>query len=174
MATTAIVVVAFLVPADFYYHYPAFLAPFLAMALALPAARLIDGAGPQELRRGGQPSARLRAWAAGLAGLAVLVLPLAMPWAENSPVPTYRRPVAAIERALPPGRVSSAIRSPLLISANRLVSAVPGCPVVVDGTGTSYALGHGQSALTAGSVPAVAAVWRRAFGAAQYVVPDPG
>ena len=61
----------------------------------------------------------------------------------------------------------------LLISANRLVSAVPGCPVVVDGTGTSYALGHGQSALTAGSVPAVAAVLRRAFGAAQYVVLTP-
>ena len=173
VATTVIVVVAFLVPADFYYHYPAFLAPFLAMALALPAARLIDGAGPQELRRIGQPSARLRAWAAGLTGLAVLVLPLARPWAENSPVPTYRRPVAAIERALPPGACVLSDQVSLLISANRLVSAVPGCPVVVDGTGTSYALGHGQSALTAGSVPAVAAVWRRAFGAAQYVVLTP-
>jgi hypothetical protein len=173
VVTAVIVVVAFLVPADFYYHYPAFLAPFLAMALALPAARLIDGAGPQEGRRGRQPSARVRAWAAGLAGLAVLVLPLAMPWAENSPTPTYWRPVAAIERAIPPGACVLTDQVSLLISANRLVSAVPGCPVVVDGTGTSYALGHGQSALTAGGVPAVAAVWRRAFGAAQYVVLTP-
>ena len=61
----------------------------------------------------------------------------------------------------------------LLISADRLVSRDPGCPVVVDGTGTSYALAHGQSALTSGQVPAVAAVWQRAFSAAQYVVLTP-
>jgi len=38
----ALIVVAFLVPDDFYYHYPAFLAPFLGLAFALPAARLLD------------------------------------------------------------------------------------------------------------------------------------
>ncbi len=37
----ALVVAAFLWPVDFYYHYPAFLAPFLALAVALPAARLL-------------------------------------------------------------------------------------------------------------------------------------
>ena len=36
-----LVVASFLWPADFYYHYAAFLAPFLALALALPAARLV-------------------------------------------------------------------------------------------------------------------------------------
>ena len=64
VVTTAIVVAAFIIPADFYYHYPAFLAPFLGMALALPAARLIDGNGPQERRRSRPPTARFRAWAA--------------------------------------------------------------------------------------------------------------
>ena len=47
VATAALVVVAFLVPDDFYYHYPAFLAPFLAMAFALPASRLLDGWRPR-------------------------------------------------------------------------------------------------------------------------------
>src|SRR6266481_2263480 len=37
----ALVVAAFLWPVDFYYHYAAFLAPFLALAMALPAARLL-------------------------------------------------------------------------------------------------------------------------------------
>ena len=39
LATCALAVVAFLWPADFYYHYAAFLAPFLALAIALPVAR---------------------------------------------------------------------------------------------------------------------------------------
>ena len=68
VATAALIVVAFLVPDDFYYHYPAFLAPFLAMAFALPAARLLDG---WQARPG--RSARRAAWlrrsAAAAAGL---------------------------------------------------------------------------------------------------------
>jgi hypothetical protein len=40
---------------------------------------------------------------------------------------------------------------------------------VVDGFGASYALG-GRSAAAAGAIRAVADVWMRAFGAAQYVL----
>ncbi len=40
---------------------------------------------------------------------------------------------------------------------------------MVDATGTDFVLGGGRNGLTAGSVPAVAAVWRQALGAAQYV-----
>jgi hypothetical protein len=58
----------------------------------------------------------------------------------------------------------------LLIALDRFYSSVPGCSVIVDGTGTSYALGHGQVALDAGRVPAVAALWRQAFGKASYVL----
>src|SRR5262249_33154513 len=41
IGTCALVVGAFLWPPDFYYHYAAFLAPFLALVLALPASRLL-------------------------------------------------------------------------------------------------------------------------------------
>jgi len=159
VVTAVLVVAAFLVPDDFYYHYPAFLAPFLAMALGLPAARLAG-------RWPGWP----RRCAAGLAGLAVLVLPFAAGGAESSPTPTYASALPALERVIPPGACVLSDQASLLISADRFVSATPGCPVIVDGTGTSYALGHGQSALTAGRVAAVAAVWRQAFGAAHYVL----
>jgi alpha-1,2-mannosyltransferase len=183
LATTALVVVAFLIPDDFYYHYPAFLAPFLAMAIALPAARLIDGWRARQARgareapeareaRGGRGA--LGTWlprsAAGLAALAVLVLPFAAGGAESSPTPTYASALPALERVIPPGSCVASDQASLLISADRFYSSVPGCPVLVDGTGTSYALGHGQTALTAGRVAAVAAVWRQAFGAAHYVL----
>jgi len=55
--TFALTVVAFLLPADFYVHYPAFLAPFLALAIALPVSRVLGAlpaAGPRvHLRRPG-------------------------------------------------------------------------------------------------------------------------
>ena len=51
--TCALVVVAFLWPADFYYHYAGFLAPFLALALALPASRLLGGAACRARPAGG-------------------------------------------------------------------------------------------------------------------------
>ena len=165
VATAALIVVAFLVPDDFYYHYPAFLAPFLAMAFALPAARLLDGWQPSSGR-----AARLRRTAVGLAGLAVLVLPFVAGRAESSPTPTYADALPALQRVIPPGACVVTDEVALLISEDRFTSSTPGCPVMVDGFGTSYALAHGQSSLTAGRVPAVAAVWRQAFGAARYVL----
>ena len=44
--TTALIVLAFLWPPDYYPHYAGFLAPFLALAVALPAARLVDALAP--------------------------------------------------------------------------------------------------------------------------------
>jgi len=168
VATAGLVVAAFLIPDDFYYHYAAFLAPFLAMAFALPAARLIDAWSAPSAR-----AERLRRCAAGLAGLAILVLPLAAPGAEDSATPTYAHALAAVKRVVPPGSCVLSDEVALLISADRFVSSAPGCPQIVDGTGTSYALGHGRSALAAGRVAAVAAAWRQAFGAARFVLLTP-
>ena len=42
LAAGALTIIAFLWPADFYYHYAGFLAPFLALAIALPVARFVD------------------------------------------------------------------------------------------------------------------------------------
>jgi len=162
LVTTALVVVAFLVPDDFYYHYPAFLAPFLGLALAVPAARLLAA-------RAGPP-ARVRRSAAWGAGLVLLVLPLAAPGADYSPTPTYVDALPAIERVIPPGACVLTDQASLLISLGRFYSSVPGCPVIADGTGTSYALGHGRSAAEAGSVPAIAAMWRQAFSKASYAL----
>jgi hypothetical protein len=42
LASFALVVAAFLWPADFYYHYAAFFTPFVALAIALPVSRLLN------------------------------------------------------------------------------------------------------------------------------------
>ena len=165
VATTAVVVVAFLVPVDFYYHHPAFLAPFLGMALALPAARIVDA-------RAATARGPWR-FAVPVTGLAILVLPIAVPGPESDPTPTYSAALTAVDRVIPPGACVLTDEVALLISADRFSSSAPGCPVLVDGTGTSYALGHGRSAATAGTVPAVAAVWQQAFRAARYVLLTP-
>jgi alpha-1,2-mannosyltransferase len=178
VATTVVVIIAFLIPDDFYYHYSAFLAPFLAMAFALPAARLIDAGHDAATgqRRDGRrpvPPAGLRRPAVAVAGLAILVLPLALPGAEDSPTPTYATAVAAVERAVPPGACVLSDQASVLISADRFVAGAAGCPVIVDGTGTGYALGGGRSAPQAGAVPAVEQLWLRAFESARYVLLTP-
>lgn len=158
VAVAGLVAVAFLVPANFYYHYPAFFGPFLAMAIALPAARLA-----------GNDARWLRRAAAGVTALAIVVLPIAVPRAENSNQPTFSTAIAAITRVIPKGACVVTDQASLLISANRFISSVPGCVPIVDGFGTSYALG-GRDAEAAGAIPAVAELWKRAFDAAQYVL----
>jgi hypothetical protein len=158
VAVAGLVAVAFLVPDNFYYHYPAFFGPFFAMALALPAARLIANAG------GWLPRA-----AVGVAALAIVVLPIAVPRAENSQQPTFSAAIAALTRVIPKGACVATDQASLLISANRFVSSVPGCVPVVDGFGTSYALA-GRNAEAAGAIAAVAKLWKQAFDAAQYVL----
>jgi len=184
VVSAALVVAAFLLPDDFYYHYPGFLAPFLAMSLALPASTLLagetgpgaavaalPGAAPLGRLRGGPWPGRLRWSVAGLAGLVLVVLPFAVPKAEDAPTPVYR--VTAVQRVIPPGACVLTDQVSLLIAADRFTSGVPGCSLMVDGTGTDFVLGHGRDGFSAGSVPAVAAVWRQAFGAAQYVLLTP-
>src|SRR5262249_32218104 len=113
VAVAGLVVVAFLVPDNFYYHYAAFLGPFLAMAFALPAARLIDnvghadkglqsGQGSRSRPRWPPSAAWLRRAAIGVAALTIVALPIAVPKAENSPSPTFRVAIAEVTQVILP------------------------------------------------------------------------
>jgi glycosyl transferase family 87 len=61
LGTCALVVVSFLWPSDFYPHYAAFLAPFLGMAIGLPAARLVDAVAAREARPAPEQAAQHQA-----------------------------------------------------------------------------------------------------------------
>ena len=167
--TGAAVVGTFLWPAQFHYHFSGFLAPWLGLAMALPAARLLAA-----LRaRGGQPRlGQLAGWAfAGVAAAAIIAASVNQFSFESQLRPVAKpASMAAGERIIPPGACVLADNVAYTITANRFVNSVPGCPTVDDGTGANFALAHGLSALTgAGRVPAVAAMWRSAFTHAQYV-----
>jgi hypothetical protein len=165
--TCVLVIVAFLWPADFYYHYAGFLAPFLALALALPLSRLLAVLPTGEARRW---PARVQRWAAvgACAALAVLtVLQVAAEDHEASGVPASE--IAAVQRVIPPGACVATDQASNVIAINRFVSTAPGCSLMIDGVGTDYALSNGRNGQTgAGRSPAVEAAWLAEFRAARY------
>lgn len=86
IAMTAVVIAAFLWPADYYPHYAGFLEPFLVCAIALPAARLGALVGPA-----GSVSDLRSAWRVGLPQLRSQLRPVGtrlarFVWAVRWPV----------------------------------------------------------------------------------------
>ena len=185
LGTAAVIVLAFLWPADFYYHYAAFLAPFLALAVALPVARLMDAlgvalsVGPGAPPRRHRPP-RLALAACTVAGVVLLALTviqahyestLKPPGSQTSSGPAGgTRMVREVKRIIPPGACVLTDQASYTIAANRFLSARPGCVPIVDGVGSDYSLSHGLNAITgAGRVASVRALWMSALRGAQYV-----
>ncbi len=158
LGTTALVVGMFLWPSQFHYHFCAFLAPYLAVAIALPAAAIAG-------RSWGRPLA------AGLAAVLVVVSAVIGVRAESQLRPDVTpATIEAAARLIPPGSCVVTDEVSLLLLADRFTAARPGCSPVLDGLGTDLALSGGLKPATgAGRVPAVAAVWRRAFEGARFV-----
>lgn len=175
VASTTGIVVMFLYPSQFHYHFSAFIAPFLGLAIALPVGALVQWWHERAARRAGARSrppgpvlGRLVTVAAavGLAAFAVV-----QAGAESKLVP-YAGPakIAAIARHIPPGSCVSTDSISLLVLSGHLTSDVPGCSRMLDGLGTDLALSGGLKPGTgAGQVPAVAAVWRQAFTHARFI-----
>ena len=181
LAATALTVIAFLWPADFYYHYAGFLAPFLAVAVGLPVARFVDAlrarsADPAAPRR---PAARLVVrYATPVAIVAVIAMGVAQFAFESSLQPPLAPTtpgltsdvVSAASNVIPPGACVLTDQASYTIAANRFVSSRPGCVPMADGVGSDYSLSGGRSAATgAQRVPAVRALWMSALRGAQYV-----
>jgi hypothetical protein len=166
LVTAALVVAAFMWPADFYYHYAEFFAPFLALCVGLPAARLVAG-----LQRADRRPARrwpLRA-ATAVAVAAITAMTVSQVYHEARAKGSADQ-FAALQRVVPPGACVLTDEASYTIAANRFISDVPGCSQVVDGEGTDLALSDGKNGVTgAGRVPAVRAVWDQALRSAQYV-----
>lgn len=161
-----LVVGAFLWPADFYDHYSGFLAPFLALSIALPGARLLTALGGSRRRVAG--ITRRYALPAAAAVLAAFVGLQAAGqshlWAAFS-----MGELRDIQRLIPRGACVVTDQVSYTIAINRFVSTSPRCSIMVDGVGSDYALSGGRNGMTgAGSVPAVQAMWLSAFKAAQY------
>ena len=169
VVTAALIVIAFMVPPGFFFHFPGFLEPFVAMAIALSASRLLDAVRSPA----GRPEARRwMPWvAAGLAGLVIVVFAVIQGKTESATTPRVpSRAVAAVRRTIPPGACVLTDQASFTIAANRFYSTVPGCSQMIDPLAVDYALSPGRDATVgAGRIPAVAAVMWYAFDHAQYV-----
>jgi hypothetical protein len=164
LGTAALVLVAFLWPADFYHHYAAFFVPFLALSLALPAGRLLAA---MRDRAGG----RARVMTGALTGLAALAL-VAMTVVQFHHESKLRAgtPGASADRQIPAGACVLTDLSALTLVADRFNSSASDCSAMIDPIGTDYALSHGRNGVSgAGRTPEVERVWMQAFQHAQYV-----
>ena len=168
-ATFALVAVAFLWPSDFYNHYSAFLAPFLALAIALPLSRVLGA--PAVVGARARRMVLLRRGAALLAVLTLTAFAALQAAAEShlaAAIPASE--ISAAERVIPPGACVLSDQMSYTIAIDRFASDVPGCSTMVDGVGSDYAISGGRNGLTgAGNVPAVEQLWMSAFRAAQYL-----
>ena len=172
VGTAGFVLIAFIWPNQFHYHFAAFFAPWFALAIALPLTALVRDL--RLLSGGGADSATppaLQWGAACLAGVVILVLAaVQLNWESYNTPHLPLSVVHSAERLIPPGSCLLADEVSFAIMTNRLVSDVPGCSLLLDATGTNYALSHGRDPETgAAKYKAVDAVWTYAFDHAQYV-----
>ena len=163
LATAVAATVAILGYSAFFYHYPDFPAPWLAITAGVAVgslACLIQGSG----RR-----ARLGRRAVAAAVAVVIVAIAAGEAAELAPAQVPASP-AAVARLVPAGSCLVADQVSFAIAANRFPAPTAGCPDVVDSLAVTLALSGGVSPQGgAGNDPRVIAGWEQIFGQARYV-----
>jgi hypothetical protein len=164
-AIGALVLVAAILdaPTQFYYHYGAFLAPFLGLTLGLATSRYASS-----LRGLGRSPATVRVAGAGVlaalmlatAGLgAYLAAALARPYDDLAPL---------IDRVVPAGSCIVADSPIVLVTTNRFVPAGAGCAPLVDPTGTWIADNGGKSVFFPS--PRLVSVWSETLDHADWLV----
>ena len=162
-------------PRLYYPHYGAFAAPFLALAVALPAgllsgALLSRGLRSRGLRSRGSLAASRAAGAvlaAVLAG-AVAAAGVSQFRAESRLADTQVAAVA--DRLIPAGACVVTNDSASTVAAGRFSSDVAGCPAMTDSFGTLFAMTSGHPRDASASVLApVVALWQATLQQAAYV-----
>jgi hypothetical protein len=158
LATAVATVAAVLGYSAFFYHYPAFAAPWLALSAGCAAGALASGFV-------GRPQVRQ----AIIGCCAVAVLAVAAFQANE--LSELRATSAYPDRALiPAGSCVVSDEISLAIAANRFTAARPGCPDVLDGLAQTLVLSNGVSVQGgAAAHPDVVAAWQSILSRADYV-----
>lgn len=155
LATAVLACVLILSYSAFFYHYPAFGAPWLALTVGAAAGSL---AGTRQARR-----VLVAACAVVVLGVAALQL--------SEVAPLSARSTAAISPLIPAGACVVTDQTSLLISADRFGPPRAGCPDVIDSLATTLVLSRGVSVQAgAAKLAPVVAAWRSVLGRADYVL----
>jgi hypothetical protein len=163
LATAVLATAAIMGYSAFFYHYPDFPAPWIAVTVGAAVASLAC------LIRGTAARSRL-ARRVLAAAVAVVILAIAGVEArELAPAHVPASP-ANVSALVPPGSCLVADQVSFAIAANRFAAPGPGCPDLVDSLAATLALSDGASPQGgAGRSPKVVAGWEAIFGQARYV-----
>jgi hypothetical protein len=163
LATAVLATVAIMGYSAFFYHYPDFPAPWLAIAAGTAVGSLAC------LIQGSEPRARAGRRVVGAAAAVVILAVAAVQARELAPAHVPVSPASA-SALVPKGSCLVADQVSFAIAANRFTAPTPGCPDVVDSLATTLALSGGVSPQGgAGQAPRVVAGWEAIFGQARYV-----
>jgi hypothetical protein len=148
----------------FYYHYPDFPAPWLAIAVGAAVASLAG------LIRGAGTRARAGRRAVAAVAAVALVAVAGIEARELEPASVPASP-AAVSSLVPPGSCLVADQVSFAIAANRFQPPSAGCPDVIDSLAATLALSGGKSPQQggAGQDPGAIKGWESIFGQADYV-----
>ena len=172
LAATVLAICAVIFYSAFFYHYPAFVAPWLAIAAggafgALSSGRLADRlaarfpGGP----RGGAARARRAVGAVIGAGLVLLAAFQAREINDLAAPDIYHN-----QAVIPAGACVVTDQISMTIAANRFTATNPGCPDIMDALAQTLVLSDGVSVQGgANTLPHVVAAWRSILGRAGYV-----
>jgi hypothetical protein len=151
-------VIAVLSYSAFFYHYPDFPAPWLALTAGGAAGALAHGFSTRP---------RLRRVVFPVTGVIVLAVALF----QAHEVSGLSAPDIYPDQALiPAGACVVTDETSLAIAANRFTAARPGCPDVIDSLAVTLVRGNGTSVQGgAAALPQVVAGWQSIFSQAQYV-----
>jgi hypothetical protein len=162
LLTAVLATAAILSYSAFFYHYPDFPAPWLALAAGVAVGSLAC------LVQGSAAPARLARRLVAAAVAVVIVLIAGAEARELAPASQPPSP-AAVSRLIPPGSCVVADQVSFAIAADRL-STPGGCPDVIDSLAVTLSLSGGVSPQGgAGRSPAVINGWETIFGQARYV-----
>ena len=157
LVVTVLAATAVLSYSAFFYHYPVFVAPWLALTCGAAAACLTD----RRIIRG---FIVVIAAAASLAVASVEVHQL---------IPLNVLSGSQVGEVIPPGACVITDQVSDLMSVDRFTNP-PGCPDVIDALASTLVLSNGVSMQAgAGGLPAVVTGWESILGNAQYVLLSP-
>jgi alpha-1,2-mannosyltransferase len=161
LITTILATAAILYSSEFFYHYPDFPAPWLALIMGGAAGVLA-----------GRPAWRLIV-IRGVAALIVLIAALQI----REMYPTSHSTAESMAHLIPAGSCVVTDEVSLTIAADRFTDLPPGCPVIIDSLADTLVLSNGVSVYAgADQMPQVVATWKSWFSKADYVwlSPDHG
>jgi alpha-1,2-mannosyltransferase len=163
LVTGIIATIAILGYSAFFYHYPDFPAPWLAIAVGAAVQSLVC------LIRGTAQAARL-ARRVVAAAVAVVILAIALVEARELEPAHIEESPASASALVPAGSCLVADQISYSIAANRFPAPGNGCPDVIDALAVTLQLSGGVSPQPGVTpAPKVVAGWEAIFAKAQYV-----